>query len=534
MLRIRLMEPFSRQVCALLVAWASCGSPAGAAISPPSPAPEAKSERADTPEQTAAIAPQVSGAVEGFSLEDLELGPPPKLAHGVEALPVSSQPAPSQPHAPARARTMTEGIHFQTVRCSGIPCTRPGVARVVAGVAGFFSMAGGTALIMLVPRWSEPGGYFAGTGPVAMVGALVGTIVGVLSDERTSVDDRVAPLTIGGSFLRGAQAPFGETNPASLSAQASPILRLKGQRAYVRVSGDAGSLLGPKRVVDPRPQANFSSAGKLFHWSFNSSIEFGIWTPYPAKRLKRHAHFGPVEILARMNLSIRRERMSTASGEVRSVERVMFVPLTPGIRWHLSARQRLTTYVGPRVDFANVASDGGRIDSRGGAQWGRSYGETWYEIDFPLTAHLRQYSAQVQRWNGSGQLRLGYRHSMFDGRGLNSDAVVGFTGPMYVGWAMRWRSPGAAWAMQANAGVWIANEWATHFDFGIVAPDIRPSRYRALYRWKSISQKIRAGEKVEPEVVDDSQVVPDVEAARTRESTLNSVPIAVPRREESQ
>ena len=191
-------------------------------------------------------------------------------------------------------------------RCLGLPCTRPGMARLLAGVSGLLAMAGGTAMLMWIPRWSEPGGHIAGAGPVAVSGAIIGAVIGILSSERRAVDDRVQTATLGASYQRPAQAPLGEFHPGSLNVQASPVLRFSGQSSYLRPILILGSQLGRRTMLDPRPQAEHEIIGRLQTWQLAAGIEYGMWLPYPSRR-KRHGYLGPVELLFRSFLETRRE-----------------------------------------------------------------------------------------------------------------------------------------------------------------------------------------------------------------------------------
>lgn len=192
--------------------------------------------------------------------------------------------------------------------------------------------------------------------------------------------------------------------------------------------------------------------------SVGVGTDLAVTLPYPL--LRRSAHLGAAEIRWRPEVQIRRHDLGD-----RVIERTMLLPLTIGLRWYLSPRQRFTTYVGPRLDFVAAAADGDKLD-RGAPNVGSLYGEVWYDIDVPL---LVRPSAPVRL---NGMFTLGYVHSRFDGHGINIGGAYGFLGPAYAGWHMRLRRRGKPAAVQVGFGSWFGSGFAAVFSAGVVLPDL--------------------------------------------------------------
>ena len=114
---------------------------------------------------------------------------------------------------------------------------------------------------------------------------------------------------------------------------------------------------------------------------------------------------------------------------------------------------------------------GSRALRRGRPQVGPLYGEAWYDVDVPLTPGSRR-DGQPRRLEATGQLTLGYIHSRFDGQGFNFGPVIGFLGPIHVGWSTRLRPAGAPLAAQLGAFARLGNGTSVGLELGLVAPDL--------------------------------------------------------------
>ncbi|HFE45621.1 MAG TPA: hypothetical protein ENJ18_09010 [Nannocystis exedens] len=349
-------------------------------------------------------------------------------------------------------------------------CTRPRPARWLLGALGLTAAGAGTAYLLIVGdslRAGDPGGLLAGGGLAAFGGALLGGAIGLMGTDRRGDWDRVRPATFALEYASGGPPRWGERHPGELNLRFAPNYFFPDGGGRLRLFGHVGGLLGRESEVDPRPQFDeeqlADEAGtqplaieekKL---SLGIGADLAVTLPYPV--LRRSAHLGAAEIRWRPEVEIRRHRYGD-----RLIERTMLLPLTIGLRWYLSPRQRFTFYVGPRLDFSAQAIDGS-LD-RGLPNIGSLYGEVWYDIDLPL----RIKAAANSRING--MLTFGYKHSRFDGAGINFAAAYGYFGSAYAGWLMRIRPRTGPVAVQLGLGAWIGSGLSAVFSAGAVLPDL--------------------------------------------------------------
>jgi hypothetical protein len=326
----------------------------------------------------------------------------------------------------------------------------------------------------------DPSSLLVGAAALGGAGALVGMVVGALSSEHTADADRVRPTTVGVDYRFGRPAKLDERGAHALSFQFAPTYFFPGERARLRLFGHLGGLVRPKRDVDPRPQFDEPISGQegtapvvLTERELTAGVglDFAMALPYPVLPARRSRFLGPAELRFRPEVQIRREVFDSAFEEPYVLQRTMLLPLTVGMRWHLSRRQRFTFYFGPRFDFVAYSDPGSKKLHRGGAEYGPLYGEAWYDIDFPMTLRPRSDGAS-RRASVNSMLSLGYVHSRFDGNGFNFGPVIGFLGPIIVDWHTRVRPVGWPVALQGTVGVTVGQGFGLSARVGVVLPDL--------------------------------------------------------------
>jgi hypothetical protein len=282
-----------------------------------------------------------------------------------------------------------------------------------------------------------------------------------------------------------------EANPDMVRLRWGPTYVFRGGGGHVRVLGNVGGLVGTARDVDPRPQLEQDVEGQSGTQPVvlrerrliaRVGLELASALPYPVLAPRRSPALGAVELRYRPEVRIRRHSFELGDADTEIVERTMVLPLTAGLRWHVSPRQRLTFFAGPRFDLVAYSEPGSRSLARGPAQLGPMYGEAFYDIDVPLTRRRgstrRRASRRARPVDAVGQLRLGYVHSRFDGLGFDLGAALGFLGPAHASWTMRLRRRRAKTAFQGGVGVWVGGGASVFLTAGVVAPTLgaRPKR----------------------------------------------------------
>ena len=191
---------------------------------------------------------------------------------------------------------------------------------------------------------------------------------------------------------------------------------------------------------------------------------------------KRSRYLGMSEIRYKPEVQFRRDVYNPGTSQQQLVSRTMFLPLTFGMRWHVTPRQRFTFYVGPRFDFLAYSDPGTtKHPHRGGSQIGPMYGEAWYDLDVPFTEHPRRNGA-MRRASVVGMLSLGYIHSRFNGQGFNFGPVIGFLGPIPVEWYTKVRPRGRPVALQGMVGATIGNGATVNVRVGVILPALGDKR----------------------------------------------------------
>ncbi len=392
-------------------------------------------------------------------------------------VPTSPQPvSPDIREGPSRPR-------FTACNPGSDPCVRSRPARVLLATTGAVVGLGGGALLLLTlgdsRNGGDPGGILVGGGALALGGAVLGSLIAIVSRDQPGRSDRIRPATLGLGLDFPGRAWTDEVNPAALRMEFAPTYWLPSKRGRLRLSGHVGGLLGTLQDVDPRPQSiapqpdlegTYPVALRERQLSIGLTLDTAFSLPYPVLPATRSAHLGAAEFRYKPEVQIRRHTYQPGTDRTEVVERTMLLPLTFGLRWHLSERQRFTIYTGPRFDFLGASTPGTTQVQRGGGLLGVWYGEAWYDIDVPLTKPQARHQLNAQ-------LSLGYVHSHFSGRGLDLGRVVGFFGPFRVDWHMRLRP--ASWkktALQASIGAWVGNGITVAARLGVVLPDLGGQR----------------------------------------------------------
>lgn len=384
------------------------------------------------------------------------------------------EPAPSFRSKSAERRTRwaacIEGV---------TPCTRARPARALLLSVGAVSGAIAAGLMFgLGDRLtqSDPAVLLAGLGGLAGVGAVTGALAGRVGLDGATLPDRLRPSTASLAYDYRGPLVLDESRPHTMSLRVAPNLFLPEDHGRLRLFGHVGGWLNPKREVDPRPQftevppgqeGTAPSVQRQRNLSIGVGFDLAVNLPYPV--LSRSARLGAAELRFRPEVQVRRERYDPGTADSVLVERTMLLPLTVGARWHLSPRQRFTAYFGPRFDYLAFSDPGSNALRRGGAQIGPLYAEAWYDIDVPLTPARRD--GRTRSIIATGQLSLGYIHSRFDGQGFNLGPVIGFMGPLHVGWQTRLRPVGSPVAAQLGAFARLGSGATLGLELGIVAPD---------------------------------------------------------------
>jgi len=438
-----------------------------------------------------ALAPARAGAATEPHRDDaaMKASPSPAAAAGPVGVEGSVEPT-LDPDAQRRRDWAGCARHVE-------PCTRSRAARTLLlslGLAGGAVSAGllfglGDRLVQ-----ADPATLLVGASALAGVGALAGAVAGRLGADGPALRDRLRPPTV--SLAQSYAGPrFLDEVPAHATLlRFAPNLYLPSPSpqgaARLRLFGHVGGWLVPVREVDPRPQFTEVPAGQdgtapvvlqQRRVSIGLGVDLAVPLPYPrlprsaVRASHRSAGLGRAELRWRPEVQIRRDSFAPGTAQATLLERTILLPLTVGVRWHLSERQRLTLYAGPRFDFVAFSDRGADRLRRGGAQTGPLYGEAWYDIDVPLTGHPRR-DGRPRKLEATGQLTLGYVHAKIDGQGFDFGPVIGFLGPLHAGWSTRLRPAGARLAAQLGAFARVGTSTTVGLELGLVAPDLHLTR----------------------------------------------------------
>ncbi len=385
------------------------------------------------------------------------------------------------PRAARKAQPVPAGCpRLRALCCSGDEaCVRPGPARALLLSLGALAGAGAAGILFgLGDRLTnaDAATLLVGGGALAGAGALLGIVAGRALPDSSALPERVRRETIGVDIRGSGTSVADERKPPMMSLRAAPTWWFADGRSRLRWLLEIGGWAGTAQDTDPRPQAAPSRAGATTRpvtleqrrLAMGMAFDLAVALPYPV--LRRSARLGRVELRWRPEFQYRREWLDL-HGVSRIVERTMLLPLSVGLRWHVSPRQRFTFYVGPRFDVVSFARPDGRGIARGRPNVAPLYGEAWYDIDFAFTEHPRR-DHRPRRAMVVGMLSLGYVHSRFDGRGFNFGPVIGFLGPVHMEWTTRIRPVGSRTAFQAAVGAVVGNGLAVTGTLGVSLPDL--------------------------------------------------------------
>jgi hypothetical protein len=398
--------------------------------------------------------------------------------------PAPSEPVPPEPAPPSTAPFAAKSCP-QIGRCcvvGTVPCVHPGLARALLAAGGGAAFAGGFLGFESGDSLGtgDPYGQLVGTGLIALAGAGIGTLLGLLSPRgETAVEDRPGRPTFRVTISPRSNTTLDESSPYGLSLSFDPTIR-GGDVFQIQPSFSASFGLGESVDVDPRPQRQafrqgqdslFPVALKKTRVQVAGGAEMAWKLPYPLPGVARPAYAGAFEIRYRPTVEVRRVTRQPGTAQEQVTEHVALYPALLGFRWHTSPRQRFTFFAGPRVDWIAFTDPGSDVLRRGPPVLGGFYAEAWYQVDVPLTP------LATTKTSVSGRFNLGYVHSKLDGEAFDVGAIIGFFGPVNVSWDLRIRRRGAPVAAQISAGIWLTEGGGPYIELALVTPDhVVPTR----------------------------------------------------------
>lgn len=347
---------------------------------------------------------------------------------------------------------------------------------MLAGVAGAFTVGGFLGFEAgdsLANR--HPFAQMFGVGAVGLIGAGIGTILGLVSPRgEVKVVDRPGRPTFRLTITPGGSSVLGESAPYGLGIRTDPSITVTDVFS-IQPSFGAAFALGRRTDVDPRPQhqdagvddtTSFGLAGTVDSMRVSAGAEMAWKLPYPAPGLKKPAYAGQVDLRYRPEITVRRRVLHAGTEREQTIELISLNPMLFGARWYVSPRQRFTFYIGPRWNWITFTDPGSAEARRGPPQNGGLYAEGWYQVDVPFTP------LQKTKTHVTGRLNIGYVHDKLRGQTFDTGAVIGFFGPLNVSWDFRFRRRDAPVAIQVSAGVWLTAGGGPYLELGFVAPEI--------------------------------------------------------------
>lgn len=368
---------------------------------------------------------------------------------------LAQEPAQTTPPAPPPTLERQDAMRDMVLREAVFQRTPGGLNRRRLLAVGTGGMAAGAIWYLAVADISGQGDQallIAGASLVAVGGAVIGGGVASLAPPEGAMTFEAGGPPVGLRASMGGTNTIGEAVPYGGRIDLAPRFQLGENQLLLTTS--LRTDLGSGVDIDPRPQGDFGTALE----SRTSGIDLE-----PELRRTVHRKGGldarglTLELRARPTAWLRTDRLTTIDGNTRTVRREAWIAAV-GVRWHLSHRQRLTMYVGPRWESLSW-SEGGDFSPR--TTWfGPLYGAATYEMNF-------DHPYFPGPWDVSGRARLSYIHSNFDGGGLNFGAVIGFFGPMEVRYDLRFNPPERQSGPQVGVGatfndqstVWVALGW---------------------------------------------------------------------------
>ncbi|PRQ06895.1 hypothetical protein [Enhygromyxa salina] len=382
--------------------------------------------------------------------------PPPEL--------IQSEPPDPFVEPPVRPR--------RTQRClpEVDPCVHTMSARLLLAGLGAISTAAAVVLVFQAGdrgQIGDPAMAIAGAGVIAMGGASIGGIVGVLGRDGPTLPDRITPATVALSLALGGSDHTDESVPYGLSGSIAPTWSFPRDRGRLRLIGSVGGNLGNQLERDPRPQTqdpdgSFATALERHGWRFDLGLDLAVRLPYPLAQ-RRPGWLGQLELRYKPLVLFAHDSL-TLGEEPRISQRLALIPLNFGVRWHISPRQRFTFYMSPRWDLNGYGEPGnvplGRFTPA------PIYAESWFDLDIPL-----RKLASAGRPAVIGQYTVGYVHSRFYGEGMNFGSVVGFLGQVATQFAVRVRPLGSPVAYQFELGARVGGGLNPYARVGLVLPN---------------------------------------------------------------
>ncbi len=363
-----------------------------------------------------------------------------------------------------------------------MPCYRTTSARLLlAGLGGFTGVGAVASIFILGDRQKagDPAVALGGAGLVAVSAVVLGGAVALLSGDGPALYDRITPATVGLSLGLGGSGTTDESGPYTLSGSFAPTLRFPHELGRIRLIGRVGGDLGQQIERDPRPQGQVDDNGQggtfpvgleSRSWALDLGIDLALRLPYPGRRRSRRedsrrARLGEIELRYKPQVYLAREQLTLAGDAERVSQRVALTPLTFGLRWHISPRQRFTFYLGPRWDLIGYGEPG--LVEAGRPELAPIYGEAWFDMDLPIWKLSRARRASVV-----GQFNLGYVHSRLEAPGIDIGSIVGFIGYVVNQFTIRVRPVGARVAYQFSIGARAGRGLHPFLEAGIVLPEL--------------------------------------------------------------
>jgi hypothetical protein len=339
------------------------------------------------------------------------------------------------------------------------PCFRPHPARIILAVSGLAAGAAGAVLTFVVADRAyagDPNYLLVGGGMLTAASALVGQLFAIPGNEWAVAGAPYVPPVVSLGLEPGGWAGDGQLVPPIPMLRASPALRFGRGGGTLRLDVGLGVQAG-------RVQRGYQGEGhfRTHEVRFDGGPRLALPLPYLLSHHPKAPRTGQVELLYEPSVRVRWYALIGADDVRRTTERMTLLPLSFGVRWHLSPRQRFTLLVGPRWDFQKLMSDGEVLLPMGRGQANNFHGQLTYVIDVPF-APPGPGGLEVV-----GQLSLGYEQWKGDGHSMDWSSVIGYLGPFRVGWTMQFRKPGSELALLVSTGALLGTGGGGWIEIGL-------------------------------------------------------------------
>ena len=316
---------------------------------------------------------------------------------------------------------------------------RPGSKQLLTGLGGAAAAGLGTGWFLGLGDQlgaGDPASLMIGGGIVTVAGASLGALLSLVHPKRALQGPLQKPdvaVIIG----YGGPGAAGGTAPLTLQVAAAP--RLDYRQISVRVSGAISTQLGNAHDDDP---VTGDVALSRHRWGVDVD-------PQLAVRVFRV----PLEFTWQPTLRVRSEHYGYATTDASRLVRVIGLPLTVGVGWWVTARDRLVIQLGPQ--WNTLFLNGKKVST----YLGPLFGEVAYEIHLPRLGPL-----------AASRVRLSYLHDKTDGVGVNVGAVVGFAGPFVVRYDVRLDHPRGPLALQLGVIATVGDGGGLALSVGFARP----------------------------------------------------------------